>query len=549
MTSPSPSAELLAAYDAVDWSSMPLGPREGWPVELKVALDAMMHTEFAAVILWGDDLRLLYNDAYVQLIGDKHPAALGARCEDVFWEAWPQIEPLFAEVRRTGRAIMVEDELLPLHRHGFLEDCYFDFSYSPLHDAEGATIGVLDITLETTRRVLSQRRMALLARLTAALALVESEGELRVVAHDVLARYPDDVQGVSLRFADEDSSPSVGAPAPAADAAAVAAVGTTRGARGAMVWQDLLDPASAQVMGSLGVQVSDRLPYDDAYRDFLALVAATLTQALSRLQLREVQRRRDEAERDLLVALQRSLLLTPRSTPALQVAARYVPAVDVAQIGGDWYDAFDQGDGSLVLTVGDVAGHDSEAAATMAQALNLIRGVVFALSERPGRVLEVLDRALGHLAVPAVASALVARLDAPTTSTDPSIDGVVEGLVDGVDPSRTLWWSRAGHPPPVLLAPDGSTSLLEMGGDPLLGIDPDTERSEERVRLLPGTSVVFYTDGLVERRGESLDVGFAGLLERLRGRQGEDAEALCDLLLDGMSRDNEDDVALMVLKV
>lgn len=533
MTTPLPSEELRATYDAKDWASTALGPREQWPVELQHAVDTILHTEFAAVVVWGPELRLIYNDSYVQLIGEKHPAALGEPCREVFPEAWAQIEPLFDQVHTTGRATMVVDELLPLHRRGFLEDCYFDFSYSPLHDDTGAIVGVLDITLETTHRVLSQRRMALLARLTASLGLVETRDELRVVAHDVLGRFPEDVRRAQLRFAGESDAPWVGARGEVPP--------TTDGVvedveRGGVVRQDLSDPATGAVLASLAVQLSDRLPYDTGYRDFLGLVAATLTQALSRLQLREAERRRGEAERDLLVALQRSLLLPPLSTPALQVAARYVPAAEVAQIGGDWYDAFGQGDGSLVLTVGDVAGHDGESAATMAQTLNLIRGVAFALWERPSRVLEVLDRALGHLAVPTVASAVVARVDPPSTGDDARA-------------TYTLWWSRAGHPPPVLLAPDGSTTLLEVGGDHLLGIDPDSPRTEESVLLAPGTTVVFYTDGLVERRGETLDVGFGQLLERLAGRQDDDAETLCDLLLDGMGGEHQDDVALLVLKV
>ncbi|MDT9593418.1 SpoIIE family protein phosphatase [Nocardioides zeae] len=532
MTTPLPSVELRAAYDAKDWASTSLGRREDWPVELQHALDTILHTEFAAVVLWGDELRLIYNDAYVQLIGDKHPAALGEPCKEVFWEAWEQIEPLFDQVRGAGRATMVEDLLLPLHRHGFLEDCYFDFSYSPLHDAQGEVVGVLDITVETTHRVLAQRRLALLARLTASLGIVESRDELRVVAHDVLGRFPDDVLGAELRFAGETAATWVGTPDDGLP-------DTDEHGRGAVVRQDLRDPATGEVLATLGVRVSDRLPYDEEYRDLLGLVAATLTQALSRLQLREVERRRTDEERDLLVTLQNSLLLPPQSTPTLRVAARYVPAADVAQIGGDWYDAFDQGDGTLVLTVGDIAGHDSAAAATMAQALNLIRGVAYALWERPGRVLEVLDRALQRLTEPAVATALVARVDPPAAA-----DGS-----EAASGMRTLRWSRAGHPPPVVLAPDGTTSLLDAGGDLLLGVDPDTVRGEESVELAPGSTVVFYTDGLVERRGELLDVGTAALVARLAGGQHLDPEALCDHLLDGLVTEQEDDVALMVLRV
>lgn len=113
---------------------------------------------------------------------------------------------------------------------------------------------------------------------------------------------------------------------------------------------------------------------------------------------------------------------------------------------------------------------------------------------------------------------------------------------------RTLRWSNAGHPPPVLLPPDGRARLLETPPEVLLGLWPDGERKDYTVLLEPGASVVFYTDGLVERRGRALDLGLARLVQVLEGQQDRTAEELCDLLLpafeDGFA---EDDVVLLVL--
>ncbi|WP_432520437.1 PAS domain-containing protein, partial [Kineococcus sp. SYSU DK006] len=154
--------------------------------------------------------------------------------------------------------------------------------------------------------------------------------------------------------------------------------------------------------------------------------------------------------------LQRALLTDPVQPDHLQIAVRYRPAATAAQVGGDWYDAFLQPDGATVLVIGDVMGHDIEAAAAMSQVRSLLRGIAYSSGQAPAAVLTGLDAAMEGLAVGTTATAVVARLE---QSTDERARDITR-----------LRWSNAGHPPPMLLTPDGTVSTLSgLGHDLLLG--------------------------------------------------------------------------------
>ena len=110
---------LREEYAATDWAAGPLGDPQGWSPALRASLDLIWGTRFAATLLWGPELVLLYNEAYVELMGDKHPA-LGRRCDEVFPEAMDAIGPLLAQVRAGGEATWSQDVLLPLERAGYV---------------------------------------------------------------------------------------------------------------------------------------------------------------------------------------------------------------------------------------------------------------------------------------------------------------------------------------------------------------------------------------------------------------------------------------------
>ncbi len=251
-------------------------------------------------------------------------------------------------------------------------------------------------------------------------------------------------------------------------------------------------------------------------------------------ELRRVTARAAE-QRALSDRLQQALLTPPPEPDHLQVAVRYRPAAHGAQVGGDWYDAFLQPDGATVLVIGDVVGHDSSAAAAMGQLRGLLRALAYDNDEPPSATLSRTEHVARGLAVSTMATVVLARVerhpDVPVAGT------------------RVLRWSNAGHLPPVLLAPDGSTTLLETRPELMLGIDPDAPRTDHTAELDDGYTLLLVTDGLVERRDADLDEGLAALQEALRDLGGTPLEELCDTLLARMLPEpGADDVAIVAVR-
>jgi serine phosphatase RsbU (regulator of sigma subunit) len=264
--------------------------------------------------------------------------------------------------------------------------------------------------------------------------------------------------------------------------------------------------------------------------ELLRAFAALCAQALDRIQHLEAQREAVRAVQRLAEGLQRALLTQPATPDALEIAVRYQPAAQQAQVGGDWYDAFITEAGATLLAVGDVSGHDTEAAAAMGQLRSLLRGLAFDSDDGPARLLTRLDRAMRGLEVDTLATVVLARVE------------------EDADGTRWLRWSAAGHPPPLLRQPDGRVEVLDSA-DLLLGLDPESPRSEQRVRLPPGSVLLLYTDGLVERRGSDLDAGVGRLVEVLGAELDRSAEELCDAVVAAMTDlANDDDIAVLVLR-
>ncbi|MGY1635396.1 SpoIIE family protein phosphatase [Geodermatophilus sp. SYSU D00742] len=289
--------------------------------------------------------------------------------------------------------------------------------------------------------------------------------------------------------------------------------------------------ARGQTLGALGLfNGAERGPHSQAEIDTAVEVGRRAGLSLHHARLYGQQR-------VLADALQHSMLTAPPEPDHCEIVVRYVPAAAGAEIGGDWYDAFLEAGGATVLAIGDVAGHDSRAAAAMGQLRGLLRGISYSSGATPAQVLGELDRAIRGLALDTVATALVARLE--------------QGDADLRRDCTRLRWSSAGHPPPVVVSPDGGVQALEgQPADLLLGVDPSRSRSD-RVAVLPaGTTVFLYTDGLVERRDRDLDAGTAALVGVLRESAGLPLEELCDRVLERLFLpDAEDDVALLAVRL
>jgi PAS domain S-box-containing protein len=244
-----------------------------------------------------------------------------------------------------------------------------------------------------------------------------------------------------------------------------------------------------------------------------------------------------EQQRELAEGLQRSMLTAPPEPDHAEIVVRYRPAMSAAQVGGDWYDAFLQPDGAAVLVIGDVVGHDTEAAAAMGQLRGLLRGIAYRDGIGPAGVLSELDRAIRGLGMGAMATAAIAR---------------VEQTPEERARGRTrIRWSNAGHPPPLLLHPGGRIEQLAAERPELmLGVDPSVSRTDSVVTVARGTTVLLYTDGLVEGRDLLMDDGIARLREALQELGDRPLHELCDALIERLRPGGlQDDVALVAIRL
>ncbi|HET9689725.1 MAG TPA: SpoIIE family protein phosphatase [Acidimicrobiales bacterium] len=292
----------------------------------------------------------------------------------------------------------------------------------------------------------------------------------------------------------------------------------------------------------------DRGSFSDDDLAFAREVAARAGLVLDRSRLYRQQR-------DVAEGLTRSLLTEPPQTDHLQIAVRYQPAAEATRVGGDWYDAFLQADGSAVLVIGDVMGHDMSAAAAMGQVRTLVRGVAALSGGRPAEVLAQVDRVMATLRVDTTATAVVARLELDdVVAADPATVAIAAAASEpGAAASGRrlqLRWSNAGHPPPMLLDTSGAATALASTPDLLLGVQPGAGRSEHVTPLAAPATVLLYTDGLVERRDEAITDGVERLRRVVEQAAGLDLEVLCDEVLRRMLPDRpDDDVALVAVRV
>ncbi len=173
----------------MDWSATTLGPTDTWPQSLRTSVSTCLNCSFPILVWWGPELVKLYNDAYAVILGDKHPRALGTPGRKVWPEIWDIIGPMLGRVMDQGEATPADDLPLLLHRHGYPEQCWFSFSYSPIRDEAGRVVGVFCPMIETTARVLAERRSAALLDLKRALRLASSPVAARAAACALIGRH------------------------------------------------------------------------------------------------------------------------------------------------------------------------------------------------------------------------------------------------------------------------------------------------------------------------------------------------------------------------
>jgi PAS domain S-box-containing protein len=239
-----------------------------------------------------------------------------------------------------------------------------------------------------------------------------------------------------------------------------------------------------------------------------------------------------QRQRKVAETMQNHLLPQMPGLQGLEMNVRYLPAPDASHVGGDWYDAFPLPDTSTALAIGDVVGHDLEAAAGMAQVRNMLRAYAWSQHEPPSRVVERLDEAIQHITDVAMATMIFGR---------------IETAHDG---HWQLSWTNAGHPPPLLISRDGLADYLTDGHGILLGTQTGLRRPDATALLPPGSTLVLYTDGLIEAPGQSLDTGLNRLRQHAAALAHRPLISFTDQLLRRVRpADNDDDVALLALRV
>ena len=321
--------EMASLIRATDWSKTPLGPVQTWPQSLRTAVSICLGSRHPIVLWWGPERWMFYNDGYRPMLGaKKHPQFLGASGQACWAEIWDVIGPMMDQVIDTGEATWSENLFLLMLRHGYLEETYFTFSYSPILDEVGRPSGIFNACTETTARVLAERRMKTLRELTVEVRRVDEAARL---CAEILSRNRQDVPFALVYLLDRDgkhlrlegwaglqpgtpASPANVATAKRDDGGWPLARVAARGC--AEVVADLTDrfdclpkepwdeapkqamlmpiahPGSAEPAGVLVLGISPRRAFDDDYRGFFELVASHVATAVANARVYEIERER-----------------------------------------------------------------------------------------------------------------------------------------------------------------------------------------------------------------------------------------------------------------
>jgi serine phosphatase RsbU (regulator of sigma subunit) len=276
------------------------------------------------------------------------------------------------------------------------------------------------------------------------------------------------------------------------------------------------------VVGFLAVGYGGLHLFEEDEQSLLQTAAVLAGRALAR-------GRRYDAEHHAAVAFQEAALPAALpEVPGLAIAARYRPAVHGATVGGDWYDALVLDEGRALLVVGDVVGHGMDAAAAMGRLRTAFQTIV-PFGDDPGAMLQGISQQIDSI---------------PNAFCTTAVSAVVD-VASGV-----MRWARAGHPPPLVVSPGREVALLDAPSLPPLGVAPDQVPAVHERLLTAGDVVVLYTDGLVERRDESLDEGFQRLASVVEDLVDLDVGDLADALVTAMVPDEgqADDLAVLVVR-
>jgi serine phosphatase RsbU (regulator of sigma subunit) len=276
------------------------------------------------------------------------------------------------------------------------------------------------------------------------------------------------------------------------------------------------------LLGAIGFAWAEPTSFDRKLEAALRAVAFLCVETVERAE-------RYDADHDLILALQKGLLGNLPVLAGTEISAQYLTAGSAAAVGGDWYEGLLLDEGKLALIVGDIVGHGITAAADM----SLIRGMMSALLHAniaPSQIFTEVTKVLIQWDSPLLATAALAVVDIPTS---------------------TVTFATAGHPPPLLRHPDGSVERLHTANGMMIGVSSDVVGEIDMAPFPPGSQLVMYTDGLVERRDRPLQVGIDQAASHLAALSTHLAPChVIDSLREALigSKATDDDIAVLVVE-
>jgi len=329
--------ELGALMRSFDWASTPLGPTADWPQSLKISIRIMLSSRQPIWVGWGPDLIFFYNDPYKSIIGGKHPWALGRPTKEVWSEIWGDIGPMLATALGGDQGTYVESQLLMMERHGYPEETYYTFSYSPVPNESGGVGGIICANSDDTRRVIGERQLDLLRSLAAEASAARNWNDACVASARALSMNTRDLPFAMIYLAEPDNpvlslvgtsgiepghraAPREIAPGETAFWPIEEAIRTHEvrivknlaaldlGELPKGPWPQppsqaaiipLLPTGDTGRLGALVVGLNPFRLFDENYRSFLSLAAGQISAAVANAQAYEEERRRSEALAEL----------------------------------------------------------------------------------------------------------------------------------------------------------------------------------------------------------------------------------------------------------
>lgn len=556
--------EMGRRFADFDWAVHPLGPPQQWAAEIRTTVASTLTARSPTIVfLQAPELFVWHNDAYLSLLGHNDPGALGRSARELWWDRWDQIEPILTGVLSTGVATWSHGLMLPVVSDSKPRDV--TFAVNPVLGSDGAVSAVLAAATDIAHPVgaLARQRAEQSAGLLALDAAVQgadsiaglldavlrspfASGDAAAAAVGVVVDGEDHVQfefagALPSELRDRYhvarlDSPLVGVDVIATGQRMVVPDTLALPARYAHAVHDTassvracvahpLRAGSGRVVGVLTLLWPQTRRFADAELELFARTADIAASALDRIRLAAREHR-------IAVDFQEHLLDLDRGSTAAVVAAVYQPAGVVMRVGGDWFSAtgLDR-PGRIGVSVGDVVGHGLPAAIVMSRLRAAVTVSALTASD-PASVLGALDRYALTVAGARCATVAYAAIDT------------------GVEPAR-ISYLCAGHPYPLLVLPEQGPVYLRAGRRaPVATGAADEGAVAATAELPPGSLVLLYTDGLIERAGESLDDGF----DRLKAAAAQCAdlpvESVCAELLRRMTPPGgyRDDVVVLAVR-